>query len=89
VLPSYLLGANNSPICKKQFNESLKGIGVPNLHLKEIRATKIPMPPMQVQQKFAKRMAAVEIQKNVCRTALIEHDALLVSLQHRAFRGEL
>ncbi len=89
VLPSYLLGAINSPICKKQFNESLKGIGVPNLHLKEIRTTKIPMPPMQVQEEFAKRMAAVEIQKIVCRTALIEHDALFASIQHRAFQGEL
>ena len=89
VLPSYLLGAINSPICKKQFNESLKGIGVPNLHLKEIRATKIPLPPNEVQDKFTKHMAAVEMQKKAFRTALAEHDALIASLQHRAFAGEL
>jgi type I restriction enzyme S subunit len=89
VLAAYLLGAINSPICKKQFNDSLKGIGVPNLHLKEIRATKIPMPPLTVQQTFATRIQAVESLKTTHRAALAELDALFASLQHRAFAGQL
>jgi type I restriction enzyme S subunit len=33
--PTYLLMALNSPVCEKQFRAALKGIGVPNLHLKD------------------------------------------------------
>ena len=89
VLAAYLLAAINSPICKKQFNDSLKGIGVPNLHLKEIRATKIPMPPLAVQRSFAARIQAVESLKTTHRAALSDLDALFASLQHRAFAGQL
>lgn len=89
VLPMYLLGAINSPICKRQFNNALKGIGVPNLHLKDIRATKIPFPPMEQQKKFSERINAVEKVKLTQLSSLIELDNLFSSLQHRAFRGEL
>jgi type I restriction enzyme S subunit len=44
VLPEYLLYFINSPLAKKQFNKRLKGIGVPNLHLQEIREVEIPFP---------------------------------------------
>ncbi len=49
----YLWGAVNSAETKKQFDESLKGIGVPNLHLGEIKKTKIVLPPIDHQNKFA------------------------------------
>lgn len=89
VLPAYLLGAINSPICKTQFNESLKGIGVPNLHLKEIRATRIPKPPIQLQEEFSFRMKSVERQKGTMRASLHELDLLIDSLQQLAFDGEI
>ena len=41
------------PYTKRQFQSHLKGIGVPNLHLSEIRETKIPLPPLHIQQKIA------------------------------------
>lgn len=41
VIPKYLLYAINSDISKKQFNEHLIGVGVPNLHLNVINDTKI------------------------------------------------
>jgi type I restriction enzyme S subunit len=44
ILPHLLLHFINSPIAKKQFNKRLKGVGVPNLHLKEIREVKIDFP---------------------------------------------
>jgi type I restriction enzyme S subunit len=51
--PLYLLNVINSPSSKRQFDAHLKGIGVPNLHLKDIRNTLIPLPPLPVQQKIA------------------------------------
>jgi type I restriction enzyme, S subunit len=89
VLPIFLQQAVNSPACTRQFNASLKGIGVPNLHLKEIRKTKIPVPPVSLQREFARRVTAVEALKTAQRASLAELDALFATLQHRAFKGEL
>jgi type I restriction enzyme S subunit len=50
--PDYLLHFINSPLAKKQFNKRLKGIGVPNLHLEEIREVEIPLPPLPEQQRI-------------------------------------
>jgi len=44
VLPEFLLHFINSPVAKSQFNKRLKGIGVPNLHLEEIREVDISFP---------------------------------------------
>ncbi len=89
VLPIFLQQAVDSPACIRQFNSSLKGIGVPNLHLKEIRKTKIPVPPIALQREFARRVTAVETLKTAHRASLAELDELFSSLQHLAFRGEL
>lgn len=89
VLTIFLHAALNSPSSKKQFNAHLKGIGVPNLHLKDIRQTHIPVPSLPLQQTFATRIAAIEALKSTHRAALAQLDALFASLQHRAFSGEL
>jgi type I restriction enzyme S subunit len=51
LVPRFLLHFVNSPIAKAQFNKRLKGIGVPNLHLKEIREVEIKFPKNLEQQK--------------------------------------
>ncbi len=48
---TFLLYFINSPIAKKQFNKRLKGIGVPNLHLKEIRDVRFSYPSKLPEQK--------------------------------------
>ncbi len=45
--------------------------------------------PLELQQTFATRVAAVERLKESHRKHLAELDALFASLQHRAFKGEL
>lgn len=50
VLPRYLLYAINSTPSKEFFNSNLKGIGVPNLHLKHIRETPIRVPSFDEQE---------------------------------------
>ena len=42
----------NSVFCKKQFNDHLTGIGLPNLHLTDIKKTIIPVPPYKEQVKI-------------------------------------
>ena len=51
--PVYLRCVINSPDTKRQFAKSIKGIGVPNLHLGEIRKTKILLPSLARQNQFA------------------------------------
>ena len=49
----------------------------------------MPLPPLELQREFARRVAAVEKLKTAHRASLAEMDALFAALQHRAFRGEL
>ena len=53
VTSEYLCSALNSIETKRQFDGSLKGIGVPNLHLGEIKKTRIIVPPIKAQEQFA------------------------------------
>ncbi|MBF6643580.1 restriction endonuclease subunit S [Chryseobacterium indologenes] len=49
VFPRYLLHLINSDIARIQFSSRLIGIGVPNLHLGEIREVVIPLPNIDMQ----------------------------------------
>ncbi|MDP1991842.1 MAG: restriction endonuclease subunit S [Syntrophales bacterium] len=53
------------------------------------RKLRIVFPPLDLQNEFARRVAAVDKLKAAHHTSLAEMDALFASLQHRAFRGEL
>ncbi len=56
---------------------------------KQLAQITLPLPPISLQQEFARRVEAVEKIKAAHRASLSELDALFASLQHRAFRGEL
>ena len=60
---TYLWAAINSTETKRQFDGSLKGIGVPNLHLSEIRKARILNPPMNEQKEFAAFVAQTDKSK--------------------------
>ena len=77
--PKYLTYAINSPATKRQFDDSLKGIGVPNLHLKEIRRTIIIIPPLPLQHLFAQRIEQIEHQKAEVQKAITDLETLLAS----------
>lgn len=50
--PKYLLRVINSQYTKRQFDKRLKGIGVKNLHLKEIKDITIPIPSIEIQKRI-------------------------------------
>lgn len=56
VNPKYLLYFVNSPVAKSQFEASLKGVGVPNLHLSEINKTIVPLPPLNEQSRIVAKI---------------------------------
>ena len=60
VLPIYMWVAINSPMSKAQFDENIKGVGVPNLHLSEIKKTNVIIPPVELQEKFCNFVKEVD-----------------------------
>ena len=77
--PNYLLCAINSPQTKLQFDLSLKGIGVPNLHLNSISKTTIPLPPLETQRKIAANLDKVNHTIDLCSAILEKLDLLVKS----------
>lgn len=65
------------------------GSSVPQLNKKDLAPLKIQTPPLALQREFARRISKVQTVRESCRAHLVELDALLASLQYRAFRGEL
>ncbi len=85
VVSEYLCSAINSTETKKQFDGSLKGIGVPNLHLGEIKKTQIIVPPIELQNQFAAFVAQVDKSKFAVQKSLDEAQLLFDSLMQEYF----
>jgi type I restriction enzyme S subunit len=94
ILPKFLLHFVNSPVAKQQFNKRLKGIGVPNLHLEEIREVSISFPrSLDEQAAVVTSIDGLREQtlrlESIYRQKLAALEALKKSLLHQAFTGEL
>jgi type I restriction enzyme S subunit len=74
---------------QKTLEENAPESAQKNINLAILRNLDVPLPPIDLQREFARRITAVEKLKTAQRAALAELDALFASLQHRAFRGEL
>ncbi len=94
ITPDFMLYFINSPIAKKQFNKRLKGSGVPNLHLEEIREVEISFPKSKEEQnklveklnnfsRETKKLEAIYQQK------INDLEELKKSVLQKAFSGEL
>jgi len=91
--PRYLLNIVNSPICKNQFDEHLTGIGVPNLHLRDIKNVKISLPKLDEQEEVI-RIVDNLLEKETRAFELAKHtvesiDIMKKTVLAKAFRGEL
>jgi type I restriction enzyme S subunit len=60
-----------------------------NISQEKLLTMRLSLPPIGFQRAFADRVAVIDQLKARHRTHLAKLDALFVSLQHRAFRGEL
>lgn len=89
----YLLKVVNSPLCKEQFAQHLTGIGVPNLHLRDIKEVLIPLPTLPEQHEIVRLiddlLARERSAQQAAEQALASIDLMKKSILARAFRGEL
>ncbi|MDA9834001.1 restriction endonuclease subunit S, partial [Flavobacteriaceae bacterium] len=94
VYPKFLLYFINSPVAKKQFNSRLKGTGVPNLHLQEIREVVINFPKsIGAQKKIVDKLNAISAESKKLETIYTQKIADLEEVKkailEKAFKGEL
>ena len=73
----------------REFSKKAAGAVVKNLNTKLVSQILVPVPPLDLQHRFAAIVESVEQQKASQRTHLAELDTLFASLQSRAFRGDL
>jgi type I restriction enzyme S subunit len=86
---TYLHGLLTTNQTKLHIAHIGRGAAVPQLTSAQLSELAIPVPPIDLQRAFATRANGVEALKTTHRAALAELDALLASLQHRAFAGQL
>ena len=85
----FLLGFLQSKFYHRFLWQLAAGAAQPNVSGWQLESAIVPLPPIELQREFARRVTAVETMKTAHRASLAELDALFATLQHRAFRGEL
>jgi type I restriction enzyme S subunit len=63
--------------------------GLNTINVSEVRAVPVPVPPIELQRRFAEQLSSIGRKERLARTSQIKLDSLFASLQYRAFRGEL
>lgn len=86
---TYLLHYLTSDYMKRDFERHGSGSTVKHLSVPYCRSIRIHLPPVELQNDFARRVAAIDRMKARHRSQLTSLDALFASLQHRAFNGGL
>lgn len=89
--PLFMLHMARSAYFREQLIQRATGTSgsMKNIGKSKMLEIPIPLPPLDLQHRFATIVEAVEKQKDRLRAHLAELDTLFASLQHRAFNGEL
>ena len=74
---------------QRQIAKAQYGQTKPGLNFEQIRSFRIPIPSLEQQQQFIRRVRAMESIQMFQYASELELDNLFASIQNRAFRGEL
>jgi type I restriction enzyme S subunit len=66
-----------------------RGVRQANISNGDILELNLPVPNIEIQNKFSQVVSELDSLKKRHQSSLMEFDTLFMSLQHRAFRGEL
>jgi len=87
--PLFAWNVTQTSFFKQQITNACSSTTILTIKAPDLKRLPVPVPPIELQREFARRVTAVEALKTAQRASLAELDALFASLQHRAFRGEL
>jgi len=85
VLPKFLETVMNSTFVKRQADNLVSGIGVPDLHLREIKTFQIPLPPLSEQEQFMAVVQRVESLRGRAGESARQGEGLFQSMLSEAF----
>ncbi len=74
---------------QQEIKKRTMAVGVPKLALFRIEQIELLLPPIELQNQFAERVAVLEAQKQQAQLELAKSEALFQSLLQQAFKGEL
>lgn len=74
---------------QKMLEETAPEVAQKNINLAILRELTVPAPPLELQERFAKRVKATEVLKSAYRESMELLEELFSSLQQRAFSGAL
>lgn len=63
--------------------------GMANTNAKEVKKIALPLPPVDLQNRFAAHLQAIQRIKRASKAGLAEADAVCASLQHRPFLEDM
>lgn len=90
IQPDYLGVFMNLPSTKQLLRSMCKSIvGMANINAKEVQTIVLPMPPVNLQEEFARRVEMLKQHRSALKVSEQQLDQLFASLQQRAFRGYL
>ena len=89
IIPEYIYYFTKTPLYLAWINSKQKVVAQPNINAKQYSSLKIPLPPLPLQQKFAKIVEHVEKMKEDIKKTQQNSEELFNSLTQKAFRGEL
>lgn len=84
---TFLAWALETPILKRQADRTATGIAQKTVTLKALKSFEIPLPNMDQQLLFSQRMTELEAELAAMQLHYSAQNALMASLQHRAFHG--
>jgi type I restriction enzyme S subunit len=85
-ISAYLNSAHGKAVLRNMCNNI---VGMANINAQDMQDIVIAVPPTELQNQFAAKLAAISAKRSVFELALRQSETLFASLQHRAFRGEL
>lgn len=74
---------------QKTLEDSAPESAQKNINLAILRILEVPLPPLSLQQEFAKRVESIEKQKEIAEENLKKSEDLFNALLQKAFKGEL
>lgn len=86
---NFMLYCLRSESVQRHFLKETRTVSQPTLNISLIKTAPVIQPPGELQKRFATIVESIERQKARLRAHLAELDTLFVSLQSRAFQGEL
>jgi len=88
--PQHFTTFMNLPFMKQKLVEMARGaVGQANINSKELKSIIVPVPPLDLQKKFAERVTEIRELEASQATSRTHLDALFQSMLHRAFNGDL